>query len=428
MSWRTWGLWALPREAVVLVVVVVTAALGLTVMAWVFTPVTRPSLTYFTVIVVLGLGAAEATRGVERLRRRFSDTPHVNLSSVWTLSAAVVTTPGLAAVTAAILYAHMWYRSWYRISGIHSHKIIYNASVVTLSCFAAAAVVRWLPAVVSLDLRRPASLVGMVVVIGAYSAVNSGLIGAVIAVSQGDRSLRRLAGSWRDNSLEYATLCVGMIAAVMLWWHPWLIVLVLLPLYVLHRSVLVRQLEHAATTDQKTGLLNATSWHSLATAEFERAHRHGTALSLLMADLDHFKRVNDVFGHLVGDEVLRAVADVIRQTAQADGLCGRFGGEEFVVVLPGVGMTDAVEVAHRIRRRVRSLTFGAVGIRDRVSDELGVSLSIGVATYPDAGRDVDEVLRAADNALFLAKDSGRDQVQTVQVSARHRHEPSNDAG
>lgn len=290
MRWRTWRLWTLPPAAVLLVLAVVAAALGLTALEWVRVPVTRQGLIYFTVIVVLGLVTGEVTNRVEWMRRQFADTPHVNMSSVWTMSAAVVITPGLAAATAAILYAQLWWRIWCRISGMTPHKVIYNAGVVMLSCFAAAAVVRSMPALLSLDLQRPLGLVGMALVIVVYSVVNSVLVGAVIAVSQRDRSLGRLVGSWGDNALEYATLCVGMIAAALLLWHPWLIALVLLPLYVLHRSVLVRQLEYAATTDQKTGLLNATSWHSLTTAEFERAQRYGTEVGLLMADLDYFTR------------------------------------------------------------------------------------------------------------------------------------------
>ncbi|HEX3587983.1 MAG TPA: hypothetical protein VHV74_00025 [Pseudonocardiaceae bacterium] len=78
--------------------------------------------------------AAESTRGVERMRRWFSDTPHVNMSSVWTLSAALLTTPALVAATAAILYGHLWWRSWYRVGGVRPYRVLFNLSTVILSC------------------------------------------------------------------------------------------------------------------------------------------------------------------------------------------------------------------------------------------------------------------------------------------------------
>jgi diguanylate cyclase (GGDEF)-like protein len=347
------------------------------------------------------------------MRRWFSNTPHVNMSSVWTLSAALLTTPLLAAATAAILYAHLWVRSWYRVSGVQAFRVVFNVSVVVLSCHAAAAVAMAAPGSALLPTRFVGALFVVLIII-TYSAVNSTLAGLALSLLHDQRSLRSLLGSWRENSLEYATLCVGVIVAALLMWRPWLVVLVLLPLYVLHRSVLVRQLEDAITTDEKTGLLNATTWRGLATSAFDRARSHGTTLGLLMADLDHFAQVNEEFGYLVGDEALRAVAEAMRQEIRSYDLCGRFSGEEFVILLPGSQLADAIGVADRICQRIRDLHIGQPAA-DSGAAGMRLSVSIGAASYPDAGLRLEEVLVAADNALFAAKDAGRDQVRAVRL-------------
>ncbi|WP_052026081.1 GGDEF domain-containing protein [Amycolatopsis vancoresmycina] len=125
-----------------------------------------------------------------------------------------------------------------------------------------------------------------------------------------------------------------------------------------------------------------------------------------MLDLDHFKRVNDTHGHLAGDDVLRAVARAVRGEVRIYDAVGRFGGEEFVVLLPGIGQGHSAAVAERIRDAVASLAVETAGGR-RID---GLSVSIGVAVHPAAGSGVDEVLGAADKAVYEAKHTGRNRV------------------
>ncbi|HKN98905.1 MAG TPA: GGDEF domain-containing protein [Pseudonocardiaceae bacterium] len=373
-------------------------------------PITRQSLSYLGIVVALGLVAAEAARSVERMRRWFTHTPHVNMSSVWTLSAALLTSPALTALAVAILYIHLWARSWYPVTGVHPYRVAFNVASVILSCQTAAVLAQVVPGF-SLAPTRPLQLLSIAAVILGYSLVNSTLAAIALLLLGEQHTVRDLAGSWHENSVEYATLCVGMLAATVLLWRPWLAVLMLPPLHVLHRSILIRQLEHAATVDEKTGLLNAQSWHSLAAAQLERAGRLGTKLGLLMVDLDHFTRVNERLGREVGDRVLHAVGDTMRRETRSGDLCGRLGGEEFVMLLADTELEDAVHRADRVCQQVRSLLYRTV------DDAAGVRLSasIGVASYPDAGSELDEVLLAADNALFAAKDAGRDRASAVQL-------------
>jgi len=130
-----------------------------------------------------------------------------------------------------------------------------------------------------------------------------------------------------------------------------------------------------------------------------------------MIDIDHFKLFNDRYGHFVGDRVLQSVATALRRAVRRDDCVGRFGGEEFVVALPDVDQDQAVEIGERICEGVRKLLV-PVGQDESVSVP-GISVSVGVAVYPAAGAELDEVLLKADNAMFGAKDAGRDQVRAT---------------
>jgi diguanylate cyclase (GGDEF)-like protein len=165
-----------------------------------------------------------------------------------------------------------------------------------------------------------------------------------------------------------------------------------------------QQLQAAARTDAKTGLLNATAWQREADTEIARARRAGESLALLLCDVDHFKRVNDTYGHLTGDDVLRGLAAELRQQVRGSDVVGRFGGEEFVVLLPRADADEACKIAERLRHRASVMGVYAD------SDAVSVTISIGVAVLGTHGRDLFELLAAADLALYRAKDAGRDQI------------------
>jgi diguanylate cyclase (GGDEF)-like protein len=223
------------------------------------------------------------------------------------------------------------------------------------------------------------------------------------------RTPEALFGTWSDNGLEVATLCLGALNAVVLATLPGLVVLVFPPLLLLHRTVLVKQLEVAAHRDEKTGLYNTSGWHALAERTLAATARARGTFGLLMLDLDHFKQVNDTYGHLAGDAVLKAVAQSIISAVRGRGdAVGRFGGEEFVVLLPGIAQPDIGAVAERIRRAISALQVPAGQL-----SITGLSVSIGIAVYPAAGASLQRLLDAADTALYHAKATGRNKVVHV---------------
>jgi diguanylate cyclase (GGDEF)-like protein len=245
--------------------------------------------------------------------------------------------------------------------------------------------------------------------------VNTMLVAGAISLSKRGVGIRELLGRLDDNALEVATLCMGGLAAVALGEAPGLVALALPPILVLHRAVLVRQLEEVANSDAKTGLLNAAAWQTQAARSVRRAQRSGCCAAVLILDLDHFKTVNDVHGHLAGDDVLVAVAGELRSGVRENDLVGRFGGEEFVVLLPDLprgpqGRAELAIVAERLRHRV-SLLHVTVGTPDGSLTISDLSISVGGATVPLAGQGLQHALKVADTALYAAKRAGRNLVR-----------------
>jgi len=248
----------------------------------------------------------------------------------------------------------------------------------------------------------------------AYTAVNSLLIASVVALnSPPPRDPGVLFGDVDDNVLELATLTLGALVALVLGINPWLVALVLPPLLVLHRAVLVGQLEEAAAIDGKTGLLNAHTWGARAEHQLRRAGGAGLPHAVLVLDLDHFKAVNDLYGHLAGDQVLTAVAEALRSEVRERDIVGRFGGEEFVILLVGQAdgsETDLGTIAERIRERVATLVVD-VTTPDGTARITALSVSVGGALHPGGRADLGGLLRIADTALYSAKRAGRNRVR-----------------
>lgn len=166
------------------------------------------------------------------------------------------------------------------------------------------------------------------------------------------------------------------------------------------------QLYQRATRDPMTGLFNRGHFLESATLEFERARRFNDPLSILVIDIDHFKRVNDHYGHAAGDHAIQALANVCRAWSRKIDTIGRLGGEEFCVVLPRANKEPATEMAQRLRRAISEIRIPIGGGR-----EIGIAASIGVAAMRPTSRDIQELIRQADAALYQAKREGRNRVK-----------------
>jgi diguanylate cyclase (GGDEF)-like protein len=174
----------------------------------------------------------------------------------------------------------------------------------------------------------------------------------------------------------------------------------------LQNGFLYKKMETMATTDGLTGLTNHRTFQARFEDLLQRAQRHNHKVALLLCDVDHFKKVNDTYGHPIGDEVLRRVAKVLQEVPRKIDIPARYGGEEFAVLLDNVDVAQAKAVAERIRIEISKVVV------DTEKGPLSVTESIGVAAFPDDGRDRATLIERADLALYHAKHTGRNRVIT----------------
>jgi diguanylate cyclase (GGDEF)-like protein len=165
-------------------------------------------------------------------------------------------------------------------------------------------------------------------------------------------------------------------------------------------------LARLSTVDALTGLRTRRYVKELLSIEFLRARRYGTPLTVLMADLDHFKQVNDSHGHPAGDAVLQGVADSLLRSLRATDTAGRYGGEELLVVLPQNDAKGGAVAAERWRHSVESTAYSDLG-----ELPITVTISVGLAEYREAFETPDDLISAADKALYRAKKKGRNRVE-----------------
>ncbi|MFC5746976.1 GGDEF domain-containing protein [Actinomadura rugatobispora] len=389
-----------PSLLAVYVPVVVAVHLALTV-AGLMSTVPRPNdLLTFGALLACGAVCIEATRrlgmpaGVAR-----------DILSAWWLPVALLLPPVYALLIPIPLQLLLQFRV--RRSLLYRRVMVMAAHGLAGAC---ASLVFHLAVPEPLD-GRPLWVIGgitdLLVAVGCaalFTVLNTLLV--VIAAHAANPE-----GRWRDVLwnretllLDVVELCVGVSVAILATLSLLLLLLALPPVVLLQRSLMHQQLQAAARTDAKTGLLNAAAWQREADTELARTQRTHDPLALLLIDIDHFKRVNDTHGHLVGDEVLVGVATTLCGQLRDYDVVGRFGGEEFVVLLPGADTVEACRVAERLRGRVRRLAVPAE------EGTVGVTISVGVALFRMHGQDLIELLAAADLALYRAKQSGRDRV------------------
>jgi len=431
---RGWALWRLPRRGALFIAAVIV--LPAAVLPLLIAAEHRPfhwldirTLVELCLVAVVSIEVARRVGMPTLVRGR----PYRDLVSVWLVAIALLL-PAPYVVAAAALLVPLLVRDVLPAT----YRRVFNAAGLALSALAAHAVL-WLAA----DARVvPATLPttdnwrlvwALVAALISYELVNVALVALAIRLTEPGVRLRQAVGDTATLVADLTALALGLLAALAWSVAPALMLAVVPPVVLLQRALIHEELREAAQTDGKTGLATAVHWLGLARRSVGRAAHGETPCALLLLDVDHFKNVNDTWGHLIGDEVLAEVAGTLRRGVRPGDHVGRLGGEEFGVLLPDTGVVEAAAVAERIRAQVAGQQVPITGgwpIRPDADRVARVTVSVGVASTVEVGYVVDDLLASADAALYRAKAGGRDRVEVGgPVTASERlwlsHMPAN---
>ena len=354
------------------------------------------------------LTAAAATAQVltvARAKTHFSD--HLTPAPIF---AALLLLPApLLALAVVVTFVPEWLwhrRKWYI-------QVFNIASWLT-----AAALGQWmftfLTGATRLDRAGLASAVTILLTMLVFLGVQTTLLALVLKLARGESLKGSRLFAPVKLFFEGALLCSGWAFAAAWIIDPLYAIAAAVPLLIIFQALHIPNLKEEASTDAKTGLANIRHVNAALARELTRAAQSGQSVSLLMCDLDYLRNINNTYGHQVGDLVIKGVADTIRHTIRGCDLAGRFGGEEFIVVLTDTDRVSGWQLAERLRTTFEQCRFD-IGSG---CEPIGATLSIGVASCPGDGRTVETLVREADLALYQAKREGRNRVIAANRTSR----------
>src|SRR5215469_2487811 len=408
---RAWPLWELPRWVVIFIMMVTAVYVAVIGFALTATPLVLRDLLLCGALMLCTAATVELTRRAGENAGVIRD-----VYAVWELPLAILLPPVYALVVPAFRIA----LTQYRIRRVPLYRRVFSAAGVGLS-YACASVVFHAVTGEGFDTSAAPRVGAAWVLAVALAAAVQWTVNATLllpAIKGADPAVRiRDMILARESVQNDATeLCVAVLVTLGIAVTPLTIVFAFPFVTLLQRSFRHVHLVNASRVDSKTGLLNAGTWEREAASEVARAVRTHTPLAVALIDIDHFKAVNDSFGHLAGDKALREVARTLTIFLREYDLVGRFGGEEFALLLPQAKAVDAYRIAERIRAHISAMPIDVND--DPGAEQVRLSISIGVAALgarwgSGIGGQLTDLLAAADAALYQAKQNGRDRVCVI---------------
>ena len=409
LSVRDWAWWRLPGALRAYVAAVPAAGLVLAVAAAAATAWVPADLARFGLLLSCGSVSVVATQRIAYLQSGLVR----DFLSAWVLPVAVLLPP----VYAMVIPAPLLILTQWRVHRGPVYRRVFTAAAIGLAYGAASLVFHAIPpSIAGSRLGTGTHVLTWIAAVAVAEATGWLLHNVLIvtAVKLSDPAARIAGVALNREALlvDFAQMDLGILITVVVAVNPVLAVLTVPTVLLARRFMMHAQLLAKARMDTKTGLLNASTWEHEAEREIARAVRTHGPLCVALLDLDHFKMVNDTHGHLVGDKALRAVSGVLNEQMRSYDVAGRFGGEEFAVLLPQTREAQALTIAERLRTVIAALSV-PVDEDDPEGACVRVTVSIGVAALDRAGTgaaDLTALLAAADSALYRAKQDGRNKT------------------
>jgi diguanylate cyclase (GGDEF)-like protein/putative nucleotidyltransferase with HDIG domain len=373
------------------------AAVGVATFAAAVVPLSRLSPDTHGWPTFLVLATCAAVAQLFRVTTPRDQSYHTTI--VFLIPAAILLPPELVALMGIVQHIPEWLKiryPWY----IQSFNIC-NHTLNGLAAWGVVALVRDL----GLSPEPTMALAGFAACV-VFVATNHVLLATMLHYARGHTM--RETGLFSGDSLATDLVLAALgVAFANLWGsNPYLLLTAVAPLLLIHRSLSVPALQEEARVDPKTGLFNARHFAAELREELARAGRFERPASVIMADLDLLRDINNSYGHLAGDAVLEGIAEIFRKQLRPYDVPARFGGEEFAILLPETAPEQAFEIAERIRRAVADQRFEV----ETSSEPIRATLSLGIAGYPKDGVDPNELIHQADLAVYRAKLQGRNRV------------------
>jgi len=408
---RAWPIWQLPRSLVAFIIVVIVADAAAIAVSAATVSVTAHSLMLFGLLLACNAATVELTRRASEPEGTIKD-----VHAIWELPVIVLLPPLFALLMPIIRLA----LTQWRVRHAPAYRRVFSAAAIGISYGCASLVFRALTHLAlgssQVHGHNVSIWIGVVVVSAVTQwAMNQALILTAIKASEPATRVREMLFGGDSLHNDVTELCVAVLATLAIAMSLFTLVIALPLVTMLQRSFRHAQLLKDARSDSKTGLLNAATWEREAKAEVARAVRTRTPLAVALLDIDKFKGINDTYGHMVGDQVIKEIARTLDHLLREYDLAGRFGGEEFSLLLPQTRAVDALRIAERVRANIAGLCIIAPGASG--GERVHVTVSVGVAAL-DSGsqRELPDLMAAADAALYRAKAGGRDQVQMISTT------------
>lgn len=416
-----WELWQLPRPLQVVLIgqLLLAGLVAVAAVGW-SAPPTRQEWLLLALLLGAGLFSERlaARIGTALSVKGSSATGNIVVSSctVW-IFVAVVACPLLHVAILSVLLClsdDLRVRRSRPADMPHPpHRIVFNAALAVVTFSAGSGMYGWLSSV-------PAGHGGAAGQLGAALAgfltvhlLTQATLALVMMLVRGG-PYRYPVSILTYMSLEEGGLAsLGLLLAVAWRSDPLLIAAGVPVITLLQQALLHNQLRESAGRDPKTGLVTAARWREIGDEALVDAAGDKGSVGVLLVDLDHFKSVNDTYGHLAGDDVLRSVAAAMESTVREGDVVGRFGGEEFVVLLHDASRAEVAWAAERMRAAIAATRIPVQGLER----PLRITTSVGAAVFPADGQDLDELLEQADKALYAAKHGGRNRVVCAAEAA-----------
>ncbi len=410
-SVRAWQIWEFPTWVAGFIIVVVLADMAIFAVEADRVSFHAHDLELFGAVLACMIATVELTRRAGENAGFIKD-----VHAVWELPVAFLLPLAYAPLAPVIRFT----LTQLRVRRAPLHKRVFSAAAIGLSYVVAALVFHFLIHMAHGAATNPAGHAMAWMAVAATCAVvqwlvNQTLILTAIKGSDPTVSLREVQFAKEPLYNDVSELCVAVLVAFCVASSVIALVIAFPFVTLLQRSLRHARLLKDARADSKTGLLNAATWERESAAEVARAVRTKTPLAVALLDIDKFKGINDTYGHMVGDQVIKEIARTLSSLLRDYDLAGRFGGEEFSLLLPQTRAVDALRIAERVRASIAALRIIAPGASG--GERVHVTVSIGVAAL-DSGsrREFADLMAAADAALYRAKAGGRDQVQMISTT------------